>query len=180
MVKYYITQNKYTRTDPVFTLHGLPSRSNCYIKALKCALTIQVMYCTGGWWWKCGEVAISRLCVVFTPQNRQQMSPLRSVFKYVAVLTSPCISMWLGRRGRRNGLQTVTETGSNTAEQQGGAKYDMSRKHLNYRTSREHYCLFNQDYFNLTAAVDISNRFINISCLSLYGSTEHSALCSQN
>lgn len=29
-------QYKYTCTDPVFTLHRLPSRRNCYIKPLKC------------------------------------------------------------------------------------------------------------------------------------------------
>ncbi len=37
-------QYKHTRTDPVFTLHGLPSRSSCYIKPLKCLRTIQVIY----------------------------------------------------------------------------------------------------------------------------------------
>ena len=81
-------QNKHTCTDLLFTFHGLQSRSNCYIKPLKCVLTIQLMSCTKGWW-KWGEVAILRLCIVFTPQNRQQISPVYSVFKYVAVLKSP-------------------------------------------------------------------------------------------
>ena len=75
MRKILHNQYKYTCTDPVFTLHGLPSRRNCYVKATEVFAHNKALQ---------ERVPVVQVGCHFKPcvktLNRQQMSPLHSVF----------------------------------------------------------------------------------------------------